>query len=54
MKIDARKISIQAIENQVKKIKLFENERASTYNEFVQTWIPGYNDFLDQLPKVLS
>ena len=36
------------------KIELFENERASGYNQFVETWIPGYNFFLDHLPNLLS
>lgn len=35
------------------KVELFENERASGYNLFVQTWIPNYDYFMDCLPKVL-
>ena len=35
-------------------VELFENERASGYDEFVETWIPNYHYFLDQLPKILS
>lgn len=36
------------------KVELFENERASGYNQFVETWIPNYNYFLDRLPKLLQ
>ena len=32
---------------------MFENERASGYNQFVETWIPNYRYFLDRLPKLL-
>jgi tRNA (cmo5U34)-methyltransferase len=39
---------------QMKKVELFENERASGYNQFVATWIPNYNYFLDCLPKLLN
>lgn len=35
------------------KAEIFENERATGYNEFVDTWIPNYNYFLDQLPRLL-
>lgn len=35
------------------KIELFENERATDYNQFVQTWIPNYHHFLDHLPQLL-
>ena len=35
------------------KVELFENERASGYDQFVETWIPNYHYFLDQLPKLL-
>ena len=35
------------------KVEIFENDRASGYNQFVETWIPNYNYFLDQLPKLL-
>jgi tRNA (cmo5U34)-methyltransferase len=35
------------------KVEIFEKERASGYNQFVETWIPNYNYFLDQLPKLL-
>ena len=34
-------------------VELFENERATGYNQFVETWIPNYNYFLDGLPKLL-
>lgn len=36
------------------KVEIFENERATGYNQFVETWIPNYNYFLDCLPKLLS
>ncbi|MBN8785711.1 MAG: class I SAM-dependent methyltransferase [Terrimonas sp.] len=36
------------------KIEIFENKRATGYNQFVKTWIPGYHYFLDQLPRLLS
>ena len=36
------------------KIELFENERATGYNQFVETWIPNYHYFLDILPKLLN
>jgi len=35
------------------KVEIFENERAAGYNQFVETWIPNYNYFLDRLPKLL-
>ncbi|MEZ0451668.1 class I SAM-dependent methyltransferase [Sphingobacterium thalpophilum] len=35
------------------KVELFENERALGYDQFVETWIPNYHIFLDQLPKLL-
>ena len=38
----------------MKKVEIFENERATGYNQFVETWIPNYNYFLDRLPKLLS
>jgi len=36
------------------KVEIFENERATGYNQFVETWIPNYHYFLDSLPKLLS
>jgi len=36
------------------KVEIFENERATSYNQFVETWIPDYHYFLDRLPKLLS
>lgn len=36
------------------KAEIFENERATGYNQFVENWIPIYNYFLDCLPKLLS
>ncbi|MFT4095200.1 MAG: hypothetical protein QM640_16335 [Niabella sp.] len=36
------------------KAEIFENERATGYNQFVQTWIPNYHHFLDCLPKLLG
>lgn len=35
-------------------VEIFENERATGYNQFVETWIPNYHYFLDHLPKLLS
>ncbi len=35
------------------KAEIFENERATGYNQFVETWIPNYHYFLDRLPKLL-
>ncbi len=35
------------------KVEIFENERATGYNQFVDMWIPGYHYFLDCLPKLL-
>ncbi|MBN9312499.1 MAG: hypothetical protein BGO40_13125 [Chryseobacterium sp. 39-10] len=34
-------------------IEIFENERAAGYNQFVETWIPNYHNFLDCLPQLL-
>ena len=36
------------------KVEIFENERATGYNQFVETWIPNYHYFLDRLPKLLN
>jgi len=36
------------------KAEIFENERATGYNRFVETWIPGYNYFLDGLPGLFG
>lgn len=38
----------------MKKIEIFENERAAKYNKFVETWIPNYHYFLDCLPNLLE
>jgi|SRR5690606_16288505 len=35
-------------------VEIFDNERATGYNQFVETWIPNYHYFLDRLPKLLS
>jgi tRNA (cmo5U34)-methyltransferase len=35
------------------KVEIFEKERATGYNQFVETWIPNYYYFLDRLPKLL-
>ncbi|MDZ7897539.1 MAG: class I SAM-dependent methyltransferase [Arcicella sp.] len=35
-------------------VEIFENERATGYNQFVETWIPNYHYFLDCLPKLLN
>ncbi len=36
------------------KIELFENERASNYDTFVNNWIFNYHYFMGILPKILS
>ncbi|MEB2778095.1 class I SAM-dependent methyltransferase [Algoriphagus sp. D3-2-R+10] len=36
------------------KVEIFENKRATDYNQFVETWIPNYHYFLDLLPKLLN
>jgi tRNA (cmo5U34)-methyltransferase len=36
------------------KVEIFEHERATGYNQFVETWIPNYHYFLDRLPKLLG
>lgn len=36
------------------RIEIFENERATNYNQFVETWIPNYNYFLDYLPIIIQ
>lgn len=36
------------------KVEIFEKERAMDYDRFVEAWIPNYNNFLDDLPKLLS
>jgi len=38
----------------MKKVEIFENERATGYNQYVETWIPNYHYFLGRLPKLLS
>ena len=35
-------------------IELFENQRALGYNNFVETWIPNYQYFMDKLPAILQ
>lgn len=40
--------------DKMNKVEIFENERATGYNQFVETWIPNYRHFLDSLPKLLS
>lgn len=37
----------------MRNVELFENERASGYDQFVEAWIPNYQYFLDFLPKLL-
>ncbi|QMW04632.1 class I SAM-dependent methyltransferase [Spirosoma foliorum] len=34
-------------------VELFERERATNYNQFVEAWIPNYQYFLDRLPNLL-
>lgn len=36
------------------KVEIFEKERASNYNQFVEDWIPNYSYFIEKLPKLLS
>jgi tRNA (cmo5U34)-methyltransferase len=36
------------------KVEIFENERATGYNQYVEIWIPNYHYFLDNLPKLLG
>jgi len=38
----------------VSKVELFENERASGYDQFVEAWIPNYQYFLDFLPRLFG
>ena len=35
-------------------IAIFENERATGYDDFVKVWIPNYQFFIDLLPLVLE
>ena len=35
-------------------LAIFENERASNYDSFVQTWIPNYQFFINLIPKLLN
>lgn len=35
------------------KVELFEDERAQSYNQFVEVWIPNYHYFINCLPKLL-
>lgn len=35
------------------KVEVFENQRASAYNDFVEIWIPNYRYFMDLLPGLL-
>lgn len=37
----------------MKKIEIFENERATDYDQFVEKWIPNYHYFMDHLPNLL-
>ncbi|MBX2923180.1 MAG: hypothetical protein KF746_13355 [Chitinophagaceae bacterium] len=38
----------------MRKVEIFENERAAGYDQFVETWIPNYHYFVDHLPRLLS
>ncbi|KXK40201.1 MAG: hypothetical protein UZ09_BCD002000467 [Bacteroidetes bacterium OLB9] len=38
----------------MRKVAIFESERATGYNLFVITWIPNYHNFSDHLPKLSS
>lgn len=36
------------------KIELFEDKKAENYEQFVDTWIPGYREFIHRLPAMFS
>lgn len=36
------------------KVELFENQIATAYDQFVETWIPNYHYFMDKLPSLLK
>ena len=38
----------------MKKIEIFENQRASNYDQFVEAWIPNYHYFMETVPKLLK
>lgn len=38
----------------MRKIEIFENERATGYDQFVERWIPNYHYFMGHLPDLLS
>ncbi|MEA5062121.1 MAG: class I SAM-dependent methyltransferase [Proteiniphilum sp.] len=38
----------------MRKIEIFENERATDYDQFVERWIPNYHYFMNHLPDLLS
>jgi len=38
----------------MKNVEVFENKRASSYDQFVDQWIPNYDYFIRQLPKLLE
>ena len=35
-------------------VEIFEGDRASNYEMFVDAWIPNYSEFIDSVPKLLS
>ena len=35
-------------------VEIFEGDRASNYEMFVDAWIPNYREFIDSVPKLLS
>ena len=35
-------------------VELFENERASGYDDFVSKWIPNYDYFIQSIPKLIG
>lgn len=41
-------------DHRMKKLEIFENERATDYDQFVERWIPNYHYFMDCLPNLLS
>jgi len=38
----------------MKKVEIFEDQRAARYNSFVEAWIPNYHYFMEKLPKLLK
>jgi len=38
----------------MKDVEIFEGERASNYDNFVETWVPNYRYFMSIVPKLLK